>query len=196
MNFQWLNESNLTKEGEKITIYAPAGTDFFCNDGTVSEEGVTPESLRNAPFYYTELSSDFVLTVKVSHDLKDSYDSSTLMAMEDLKNWAKSCFEKTDFGTHAAVSVVTKNGRSDDANGCNLSGNTAWLRICRVNNSFSFLYSEDGTHFYMTRFFNLSGMETVKVGMLAQAPQGDGGYRVYENLTFEKRTVKNIRAGE
>ena len=36
----------------------------------------------------------------------------------------------------------------------------------------------------MTRFFNLSGMETVKVGMLAQAPQGDGGYRVYENLTF------------
>lgn len=28
MNFQWLNESNLTKEGEKITIYAPAGTDF------------------------------------------------------------------------------------------------------------------------------------------------------------------------
>ena len=108
----------------------------------------------------------------------------------------QSCFEKTDFGTHAAVSVVTKNGRSDDANGCNLSGNTAWLRICRVNNSFSFLYSEDGTHFYMTRFFNLSGMETVKVGMLAQAPQGDGGYRVYENLTFEKRTVKNIRAGE
>ncbi|MFR3256195.1 MAG: DUF1349 domain-containing protein [Lachnospiraceae bacterium] len=108
MNFQWLNESNLTKEGEKITIYAPAGTDFFCNDGTVSEEGVTPESLHNAPFYYTELSGDFVLTVKVSHDFKDTYDSSSLMVMEDLKNWAKSCFEKTDFGTHAAVSVVTK----------------------------------------------------------------------------------------
>ena len=92
MNFQWLNESNLTKEGEKITIYAPAGTDFFCNDGTVSEEGVTPESLHNAPFYYTELSGDFVLTVKVSHDFKDTYDSSSLMVMEDLKNWEKSCF--------------------------------------------------------------------------------------------------------
>ena len=48
----------------------------------------------------------------------------------------------------------------------------------------------------MTRFFNLSGNETVKIGMLAQAPQGDGGYRVYENLTIEKRTVKDIRAGE
>ena len=51
MNFQWLNESELKKEGEKITIYAPAETDFFCNDGTVSEEGVTPESLHNAPFF-------------------------------------------------------------------------------------------------------------------------------------------------
>ena len=47
----------------------------------------------------------------------------------------------------------------------------------------------------MTRFFNLSGKETVKVGLLAQAPQGKGGARVYEHLCIEKRTVKNIRAG-
>lgn len=71
------------------------------------------------------------------------------MVMEDLENWAKSCFEKTDFGTH----------------------------------------------FFMTRFFNLSGKETVKVGLLAQAPQGKGGKRVYKHLCIEKRTVKNIRAG-
>ena len=196
MDFYWLNESTLKEEEGKITIYAPAGTDFFCNDGTVSEEGITPESLHNAPLYYTEISGDFVLTVKVSHDFKDTYDSSSLMVMEDLENWAKSCFEKTDFGTHAAVSVVTKQGRSDDANGSNIAGNTVWLRICRVNNSFSFLYSEDGAQFYMTRFFNLSGKETVKVGLLAQAPQGDGGDRIYEDLRIEKKTVKNIRFGE
>lgn len=197
MDFQWLNKGNIDiDENGKITIYAPAGTDFFCNDGTISEEGVTPESLHNAPFYYTEISGDFVLTVKVSHDFKDTYDSSSLMVMEDMDNWAKSCFEKTDFGTHAAVSVVTKNGHSDDANGCNLEGSSVWLRICRVNNSFSFLFSEDGTRYYMTRFFNFSGKETVKVGLLAQAPQGNGGYRIYEDLTIEKRTVKNIRFGE
>ena len=195
MKFNWLNKSELAETDGKITIYAPAETDFFCNDGTVAEEGVTPESLHNAPFYYTELSGDFVLAVKVSHNFKDTYDSASLMVMEDLENWAKSCFEKTDFGTHAAVSVVTKNGRSDDANGCNITGNSAWLKICRVNDSFSFLYSQDGTHFFMTRFFNLSGKETVKVGLLAQAPQGKGGERVYEHLCIEKRTVKNIRAG-
>ena len=158
MDFSWLNESELKREEEgKLVIFAPAGTDFFCNNGTVSEEGITPESLHNAPYYYTEIEGDFVLTVKVSHDFKDIYDSSSLMVMEDLDNWAKSCFEKTDFGTHAAVSVVTKQGYSDDANGSNISGNTAWLKICRVKNSFAFHYSEDGIHYFMTRFFNLSG---------------------------------------
>lgn len=172
MDFSWLNESELKREEEgKLVIFAPAGTDFFCNNGTVSEEGITPESLHNAPYYYTEIEGDFVLTVKVSHDFKDIYDSSSLMVMEDLDNWAKSCFEKTDFGTHAAVSVVTKQGYSDDANGSNISGNTAWLKICRVKNSFAFHYSEDGIHYFMTRFFNLSGKKTVKVGLLAQAPQ-------------------------
>ena len=78
MDFSWLNESELKREEEgKLVIFAPAGTDFFCNNGTVSEEGITPESLHNAPYYYTEIEGDFVLTVKVSHDFKDIYDSSS-----------------------------------------------------------------------------------------------------------------------
>lgn len=194
MDFHWLNKSELKTDGNVISIYAPEASDFFCNNGAVSEEGITPDSLCNAPFYYTDVTGDFVLDVKVSHDFKDTYDSASIMVMEDNDNWAKSCFEKTDFDTHAAVSVVTKNGASDDANGCNITGNTVWLRICRVNNSYSFLYSENGINYYMTRFFNLSGKETVKVGLLAQAPQGKGGIRIYENLSIVPKTVKNIRA--
>ena len=195
MDFHWLNKSELKTDGNVISIYAPEASDFFCNNGAVSEEGITPDSLCNAPFYYTDVTCDFVLDVKVTHDFKDTYDSASIMVMEDNDNWAKSCFEKTDFDTHAAVSVVTKNGASDDANGCNITGNTVWLRICRVNNSYSFLYSENGINYYMTRFFNLSGKETVKVGLLAQAPQGKGGIRIYENLSIVPKTVKNIRAG-
>jgi len=84
---------------------------------------------------------------------------------------------------------------SDDANGCNPDGNMAWLRICRAGNAFSFHYSVDGEHFCMTRFFTLPVGDVVKVGLLAQAPVGDGGLRVYEKLTIEQRTVKNLRAG-
>ena len=139
MEFQWMNQSEIKKDGNRIEIMATPLRDFFCNSGSVSEEGITPESLSNAPYYYTEVEDDFVLQVKVSHDFKDIYDSASVMVMVDLQNWAKACFEKTDFGTHAAVSVVTKRGESDDANGCNLDGNTAWLKVCRVDNTFSFL---------------------------------------------------------
>lgn len=196
MEFEWLNESKIEKKNDIIEIYAPAQSDFFCNNGAVSEEGITPETLCNAPFYFTEIEGDFVLKVKVAHDFKDTYDSASLMVMEDANNWAKSCFEKTDFDTHAAVSVVTKNSVSDDANGCNIKGNSVWLQICRVNDSYAFHFSEDGENFYMTRFFNLLGIKKVKVGLLAQAPQGNGGIRIYEKLTIEKRTVQNIRFGK
>ena len=195
MEFQWMNQSEIRKDGARIEITATPQSDFFCNSGSAAEEGITPESLSNAPFYYTEVEGDFVLQVKVSHAFKDTYDSASVMVMADLKNWAKACFEKTDFGTHAAVSVVTKRGESDDANGCNLEGNTAWLRVCRVANTFSFHYSVDGEHFYMMRFFSLPAEKSIKVGLLAQAPVGDGGARIYEDLTLENKTVKNIRFG-
>ena len=195
MDFQWMNESKIRKEGTRIEILATPQSDFFCNGGSVSEEGITPESLSNAPYYYTEFDGDFVLRVKVSHDFRDTYDSASVMVMVDAQNWAKACFEKTDFDTHAAVSVVTKRGESDDANGCNLDGNAAWLKVCRVDNAFSFHYSTDGEHFYMMRFFSLPAEKKVKVGLLAQAPVGNGGPRFYDDLTLESKTVRNIRFG-
>ena len=111
------------------------------------------------------------------------------MVMKDMNCWAKCCFELTDFGTHAAVSVVTK-GDSDDANGCNLEGNTAWLQVCRVGNNFTFHYSVDGKNFYMMRYFHLPVEPIVKVGLLAQAPVGNGGIRVYEDLSIKNPQSK------
>ena len=173
MIFKWMNESAISIEGDRIEITAPPKTDFFCGSIDECEEGFLPESLCNAPYYYTEIEGDFVLKVKVSHGFKDTYDSASVMIMKDLNCWAKCCFELTDFGTHAAVSVVTK-GDSDDANGCNLEGNTAWLQVCRVGNNFAFHYSLDGVNFYMMRYFHMPVMPVIKVGLLAQAPTGTG----------------------
>lgn len=193
-NFNWINESVINKEHNSIEIYAPKETDFFCNNGAIGEEGITPESLCNAPFYYTEVAGNFVMRVKVSHDFNDIYDSASIMVMKDMSYWAKACFELTDFDTHAVVSVVTKE-ESDDANGCNIEDNTVWLQICRSGTSFAFHYSTDGENYYMMRFFHLPVDEVVKVGLLAQAPLGSGGKRIYEDLLIERKTVKNIRMG-
>lgn len=195
--FHWINEGEVVLEENRIIMMAPALTDFFCGGETTSEEGILPESLCNAPYYYTEIDGDFVLKVKVSHEFRETYDSASVMVMHDMTNWAKCCYELTDFGTHAAVSVVTINGESDDATGCNIEGQDyLWLKVCRVGRAFSFHYSLDGEKFNMTRYFLMPETKTIKVGLLAQAPTGNGGKRIYENLSIEHITVKNIRAGE
>lgn len=195
-NFKWLNESDIKFEKDgTIVIYAPAESDLFCSNGAIAEDGITPKSLCNAPFLHTEVSGDFVMRVKTMHDFKDTYDAACILIMENMDIWAKSCFELTDLGTHAVVSVVT-NHLSDDANGCNIEGNEVWLQVARVGNSFAFHYSTDGTHFDMMRFFTLPVGDTVKVGLLSQAPIGQGGNRIYQNFSLEKKSVKNIRMGK
>ena len=37
--------------------------------------------------------------------------------------------------------------------------------------------------------------ETVKVGIEAQSPAGEGGMRCYSDISLENRTVENLRAG-
>ena len=195
MDFKWLNKSEMTKSNGKIEIIAPANSDFFINGPEISEEGITPASLCNAPFYYTELEGDFVLRVKVSLDFVSTYDSAAVMVMANMESWAKACFELTDFGTHAVVSVVT-NGLSDDANGCNIQGKAVWLQICRCKDACAFHYSEDGKNYYMMRYFHIPCDDKIKAGILAQSPLGTSGIRTFENLSIEQKTVKNIRMGK
>ena len=47
----------------------------------------------------------------------------------------------------------------------------------------------------MVRLFRLPVGESVKVGLEAQSPAGEGGVRLFEQVTLEKRTVENLRAG-
>jgi regulation of enolase protein 1 (concanavalin A-like superfamily) len=193
-DFKWLNESSLRMDGNKLIIQAPPVSDFFNNPNS-KNEGTISEFAANAPFYYTEVTGDFVMKVQAGHDFLDTYDAASIMVMHDSNVWAKACFEKTDFGTHAAVSVVT-NGVSDDANGCNIDGNTVWLQVCSIGRTFAFQYSTDGENFYMMRYFHIPAGETVKVGLVAQAPVGQGGERTFENFSLEQKTVSDIRAGK
>jgi uncharacterized protein len=194
-DFKWINKSEATMDEDRLIINALPQSDYFCFSGAKATSGITPESMCNAPFFFTEVAGDFVMKVQVSHDFKDTYDAAALMIMKDFNVWAKACFEYTDFGTHAAVSVVT-NHTSDDANGCNIDGNTAWLQVCRVGNSFAFHYSTNNDAYYMMRFFNLPVDETIKVGFVAQSPIGQGGARIYSHISLEKKTVANIRFGK
>lgn len=194
MNFKWKNESSITKTGNRIEIFAPPKTDYFCGYDHTDENGPQPEIVTNAPYYYTDVEGDFIVRVKVTPNFESTYDACALLVMEDDTHWVKACFEATDFNTHAVVSVVTDH-LSDDANGVNLEAETCWLQICRVGNEFGMQYSLDGKNFYMMRYFYLNVGKSVKVGLVAQSPMGKGGMRIFEDLTIFNKSVEDIRAG-
>lgn len=187
MDFQWMNESSIQQDGNTLGIWAPAQADFFNH-----HEGMC---VATAPYIYTEITGDFVTRARVSLDFVDTYDSCVIMLMKDLSTWAKACLELTDYGQPSVVSVVT-NGPSDDANGCAVDSNEVWLQAARKGDSYAFHYSMDGEKWYMMRFFSIPMGETIKVGLAAQAPVGNGGMRYFKDFVIEQRSVENLRAGK
>ena len=187
--FTWMNPGTLTPEENGFSIAAPPHSDFF-RDPT--EDKLICE---NAPFFYTEVTGDFVLRATVWHDFIAAGDACTLMVMDTPTLWAKACFEQTYFGSHTAVSVVT-NGLSDDANGQNIIEQEAiTLQYARKGNTCAIHSSLDGEHFYMMRLFNLPMRETVKVGFVAQSPAGEGGIMHFKDVSLEHRSIRDMRVG-
>lgn len=191
-SFKWINESKLTMKNDVLSIYAPANTDYFNNP--IPENGKLMKPQGDAPFYYTDIEGDFVIKAKVKPNFKTTFDAACIMVIKDEHVWVKAAFEKSDFDTTAVVSVVT-NQISDDANGCNIEADSVWLQVARVGDNFAIHYSLDGIKFDMVRVFALEVGDSVKVGIEAQCPAGDGGYREFSDLSIEKRTIVSLRKG-
>lgn len=191
-DWKWLNESDITIADDEVVIEAGPNTDWFNNP--VPENGEIAAPVANAPFFYTDVEGDFVFRAKVRPNFEATYDACALMIIEDETLWAKAAFEKSDFGTTAAVCVVT-NQLSDDANGCNIDQDEVWLQIARVGDVFITYYSLDGERFFMVRLFHLPVKRKVKVGLEAQSPAGLGGRRCFSDVSLERKTLTNPRAG-
>ena len=191
-DWKWLNESRVLSMNGEVAIVAPANTDWFNNP--VPEKGSLSAPVANAPFFYTDVKGDFVFRAKVRPNHRYVYDACALMVIKDEYMWAKIAFEASDFGTKAAVCVVTDQ-ISDDANGCNIDQDEVWLQIVHVGDVFCTHYSLDGERFDMVRLFHLPVGDSVKVGLEAQSPAGEGGLRFFRDVTLEYKTVENLRKG-
>ena len=188
----WLNESKAISVNQELAIQAPAHTDWFRNP--IPTDGRLDAPLSNAPVFFREVTGDFVFRARVRPNFKTVYDACALMVIQDDLHWTKLAFEKTDFGTTAAVCVVTDEV-SDDANGCDIAQDEIWLQLIRRGDVFAAHYSPDGKDFRMVRVFRLPLAQTVRVGLEAQSPAGDGGIRFFSDITLEKKAVENLRRG-
>lgn len=170
-----------------VRVFAPAETDYFQNP---NGEG----GRDSAPLLWVPVEGDFVAQAHVRPTFASTYDAGALMVRHDERHWAKLCFESTDLGTHAAVSVVT-NELSDDANGADLEAKAIWLQIVRQGDLFGMHYSPDGQAWRMVRYFALPLPPQVKVGLVAQSPVGPGTSVEFYRFIIESRRVANMRAG-
>ena len=186
-DFKWDNESEIETVDGKLTIKALPHSDYFIDPSN-------GKKTMNASFYYMETNKDFSLSAKVTNAFKSTYDACALMVKSDETCWAKLCFELTDIGTHAVVSVVT-NGVSDDANGVDIGGNSVYLQMAKKDKVFALHYSPDGNEYKMTRYFSLPVNDMIKIGFVAQSPLGEGGDCIFENIRLSFDPPKDIRKG-
>jgi regulation of enolase protein 1 (concanavalin A-like superfamily) len=175
----------LPRGGLRMTV--PAVTDYF-------RDPAGEKIKDNGPFLWQDVSGDFVARLHVRPNFAGMYDAGGILVRQDEERWAKLCFERTNFETTAAISVVTR-GLSDDANGVDLAVPDLWLQICRAGNALGMQYALDGRSWRKVRRFHLPLAPTVRVGVLAQSPGAAGTTVDFLWFSVESRTVADTRTG-
>lgn len=173
--------------GGGIRVVVPPKVDYFQDPA-----GVTFKD--DAPYLWTAVNGDFVAQAHVRPAWATYLDAAALMARQDAQHYVKLCYESTDMGPTAAVSVVT-DGRSDDANGVELTVPDLWLQIARVGNVFGLHYALDGHSWRKVRIFQLPVPAEIKVGLVAQCPAGPGVTIDFLSFSLKHCTVQKLRNG-
>jgi hypothetical protein len=179
---QW---TPLPERGLRVVV--PPVTDYF-------RDPAGEKIKDNGPYLWREISGDFVARLHVRPTFAGRYDAGGILVRQDEEHWAKLCFESTNFGTTAAISVVTR-GLSDDANGVDLTVPDLWLQVCRVGDAFGMQYALDGATWRKVRRFHLPLLQTVRVGLLAQSPGNAGTSVDFLWFSVESGTVGDTRTG-
>lgn len=187
--FQWMNKPPACVEANgSLCVVPPPRSDFYCaSDGSRSGHG--------AGFLYARVTGDFVARVRVRPDLSDTWNAAGVMAYVDGGNWARLGFERTDGGRAAVVSVVTRDGASDDANGPFREEEGLWLQLLRRGCVFSMHWSPDGESFERVRLFRLNAPFMLSLGLIAQCPCAQSARHRFDYLSVAERTPADLRAG-
>lgn len=86
----------------------------------------------DAERFVSPIRGDFRLSAFVSPVFVSDFDSGVLMGYIDPLNWFKICAELDPSGTTRVVSVVTRQGKSDDCDSWPIDTAGTYLRISRL----------------------------------------------------------------
>jgi regulation of enolase protein 1 (concanavalin A-like superfamily) len=181
-------------EPDAVVAAAPAHTDLYVNPG--GADSADAESLLNAATLLgVPPTGDFQFSARVSVDFRSQYDAGVLLLWAGEEHWAKFCFEFSPASSPMVVSVVTR-GVSDDANAFTVDGRTVWLRVSRIDRTYAYHASTDGTTWQFVRVFHLTDDITGhRVGFEAQSPTGDGCTVTFDHIGFTTQRLAELRDG-
>lgn len=173
-----------------VELTAAARADLF-----LDPEG-TPATPPDAERFMTSVSGDFVFGGHVAAHFIAPYDSGVLLVWIDEQNWFKICSESDPHGVPRVVSVVTRNGRSDDANAWEIPREGTHLRVARRGHTAALHASTDGVRWDLVRYFDPGfTAPSVQIGILAQSPAGEGTTATFSRMFFRSERLENVRDG-
>lgn len=182
------HEPRLLSDG--VELRASAHTDLF-----LSPAGF--ETAPDAERYLASVTGDFKLSAHVDVDFRSLFDAGVLLGWVDDDNWFKLCAEFDPTGRPRIVSVVTRDGVSDDCNSWAIAGGGAALRISRQGSAFALHAAREGEPWELVRHFSLGlgAHEPIAIGLLAQSPTGEGSTTRFTQLSFAAEAPADIRDG-
>lgn len=175
--FRWLNEPETWQADQGVVeMTAMPKTDFWRKTyfGYITESGHV---------YGRDVVGDFIATVRVAGVYADQYDQAGLMVWADDETWMKCGLEYVD-GALTVSSVFTRDFSDWAGMPADGAEGPVWLRLVRKGASLTYGYSVDGETYRDVRQGYLGEADSVLVGVMAAAPEGDGFAVRFENLTI------------
>lgn len=188
-NAAWINQA---------TSYHATETGIRIVAGEKTDKYIAPDysyTFDNAPRLVFEADRDFVFSTAIQHPFENKWDGGAIILEADKDNWIKFCFEKDYTGAKRVVSVVTK-GISDDANSIELAQNTAYYKMAKKEDTVYLYVSKSGKEWYLVRAINFKYNKTLKLGLLAQSPEGKSNTVNFSDVKYSATTIKDFWSGE
>lgn len=166
--------------------------------GEKTDKYIAPDysyTFDSAPRALFDSDKDFVFSTAIQHSFDNKWDGGAIILEADKDNWIKFCFEKDYTGAKRVVSVVTK-GISDDANSIEIAKNTAYFKMAKKEDTVYLYVSETGKSWYLVRAINFKFNKVLKLGLLAQSPEGKANTVSFSNIKYSATTIKDFWVGE
>jgi len=175
---QWKNEpSDWSEDGDRIVMDIDEATDAWRH----TKHDFVQD---NAPWYYRTVDGDFITTVRFSGAYEDLYDQAGLMLREDDTTWCKCGIELLNNQQHASA-VITREFSDWSVVPITDAPDWMWIQIERTGGTIEVSFSRDGTEWTMFRQGTLTDVESLSVGVMGAAPQGDGFRAIFEDFSVE-----------